>query len=272
MKTWFRIENKAEKEATVYIHDEIGYYGVKASEFVKALNEITAKTINLHINSPGGNVFDGVTIYNALRDHKATIKVKIDGLAASIASVIAMAGDTVDIAKNAMMMIHRAWTIAAGNANEMRKTAEVLEKIDKGTVIGTYADKTGLDENKLTELVDAETWLTADEAKSLGFADTIGGETDAKACWDLTGYNNVPQAVLERFSAKHEKHQATERELEHLLRDAGVSIVASKAAISAIKRTELRDAGSVLEGDLVATVNQFCLEMSTVALVTKITS
>ncbi len=245
MKTWFRIENKAEKEATVYIHDEIGYYGVKASEFVKALNEITAKTINLHINSPGGNVFDGVTIYNALRDHKATIKVKIDGLAASIASVIAMAGDTVDIAKNAMMMIHRAWTIAAGNANEMRKTAEVLEKIDKGTVIGTYADKTGLDEKKLVELVDAETWLTADEAKDLGFVDTIGGETDAKACWDLTRYNNVPQAVLERFAAKHEKHQATERELEHLLRDAGVSKSAALAAVAAIKGESLRDSADI---------------------------
>jgi len=245
MKTWFRIENKTEKEATVYIHDEIGYYGVKASEFVKALNEITAKTINLHINSPGGNVFDGVTIYNALRDHKATVKVKIDGLAASIASVIAMAGDTVDIAKNAMMMIHRAWTIAAGNANEMRKTADVLEKIDKGTVIGTYAEKTGLAESELIDLVDAETWLTADEAKQLGFVDSIGGDTDTKACFDLSRYNNVPQAALDRWSAKHEKHHATERELEHILRDAGVSKSAALAAVAAIKGESLRDSADI---------------------------
>lgn len=244
MKTWFRIENKTEKQATIYIYDEIGYYGVKASEFVKALNEVTASTINLHINSPGGNVFDGVTIYNALRDHKAAVNVKIDGLAASIASVIAMAGDTVDIAKNAMMMIHRAWTIAAGNANEMRKTAEVLDKIDTGTIIGAYAEKTGLDEKKLIELVDAETWLTAEEAKQLGFVDSIGGETDAKACFDLSRYNNVPQAALNRWSAKHEKHQATERELEHLLRDAGVSKTAALAAVAVIKGEGLRDSAN----------------------------
>ena len=243
-KSWFSIENKASDTATIRIYDEISAYGIKASEFVSELAAVTAKTINLHINSPGGNVFDGVTIYNALRDHKATVNVKIDGLAASIASVIAMAGDTVDIAKNAMMMIHRAWTYAAGNANDMRATADVLDKIDGGVIASTYLDKTGMSRSDLFVMLNAETWLTAQEAKELGFVDTIGGESDTKACFDLTRYNNVPQAALDRWSAKHEKHQSTERELEHLLRDAGVSKTAALAAVAAIKGESLRDSAN----------------------------
>lgn len=246
MKTWFRIENKSEKEASVYIYDEISKWGVNAAEFVKQLNEITAKTIKLYINSPGGNVFDGVTIYNALKRHSSKIYVTIDGLAASIASVIALAGDTVDIASNGMMMVHRAWTYGYGNANDLRGMAATLDKIDSGVIVSTYQAKTGMEESDLIKLMDAETWLTAQEAKEYGFVDTIGGDADAKACFDLSKYNNVPQAALDRFAAKHEKHQATERELEHLLRDAGgLSTSHAKAMVAFAK--SLRDAGDQVD-------------------------
>lgn len=239
-KTWFNIENKKSDEATIYIYDEISSWGITAKQFVKDLNEVTAKTINLKINSPGGNVFDGITIFNALKDHNAKVHVKIDGLAASIASVIAMAGDTVDIAKNAMMMVHKAWTIAIGNANDMEDTAKVLNKIDD-TLVTTYAGKTGLATNKINELMSDETWLNADEAKELGFVDTIGGESDAKASFDLSKYNKVPQAALDRFAAQHDKAQASERELEQILRDAGCSKKAALAAVAAVKGETRRD-------------------------------
>lgn len=239
-KSWYRIENKADETAEIYIYDEISIWGVSAAEFVKDLNSVTAKTINLHINSPGGNVFDGVTIYNNLKSHKATINTKIDGLAASIASVIALAGDTVDIAKNAMMMIHKAWTYAAGNENDMRNTADVLAKIDTGVILSTYVDKTGMDAADLEGMMAAETWLTAQEAKDYGFADTIGGEAKAKGSFKvLAKYSKVPQEILDRFA---ESNTTTERDMEHILRDAGgLSISQAKAAVQFVKN--LRDAG-----------------------------
>ena len=126
-KSWYSIENAATDEATIYVYDEISRWGVDAKQFVKDLNGVTAKTINLKINSPGGNVFDGCTIHNALKDHAATVNVQVDGLAASIASIIAMAGDKITMAKSAMMMIHNAWGGCCGNSCDMQKMADVLD-------------------------------------------------------------------------------------------------------------------------------------------------
>ncbi|MBH8609458.1 head maturation protease, ClpP-related, partial [Thermoactinomyces sp. CICC 10521] len=122
-------------------------------------------TINLYINSPGGNVFEGVAIYNMLKRHKAQINVYVDALAASIASVIAMAGDTVHMPKNSMLMIHNPWSFAVGNAAELRKIADDLDRIGQ-SIKQTYLQKAGskLTDEKLQEMLDAETWLSADEA------------------------------------------------------------------------------------------------------------
>lgn len=137
---------------------------------LKGLGDISI--LNIYINSGGGDVFAGQAIYSMLKRHPAQKNVYIDGLAASIASVIAMAGDTVYMPRNAMLMIHKAWTMAIGNANDLRKLADDMDKIDE-SILSTYQAKTGLEAEKLIEMVNAETWLTADEAVAFGFADEL---------------------------------------------------------------------------------------------------
>lgn len=241
MKSWYRIENKASEEATIYVYDEISAWGISANQFVKDLGEVAAKSINLKINSPGGNVFDGITIYNALRDHSAKVNVHVDGLAASIASVIAMAGDTIHMAKNSFMMIHNAWALAIGNATDMAKMADTLEKIDT-TLVKTYQDRTGQTQKNIRQMMADETWMNADEAKANGFADSVGDKVDAKNKFDLSKYNRVPHAVLAMNTAEN-----TERDIEQLLRDAGVSRAQAKIAVAAIKADSQRDADDPAE-------------------------
>ncbi|MCH4175895.1 MAG: Clp protease ClpP [Streptococcaceae bacterium] len=162
---------------------------------LKALGDVSE--INLHINSPGGSVFDGITIYQMLVQHKAKINVYIDGLAASIASVIAMAGDKIYIPNNAMMMVHNPWTYAIGNANELRKQAEDLDKIGV-SMRESYLNKTGekISEEELTALLDNETWLSAKEAVDYGLADELLSENRVAACISkelFAKYKNVPE-------------------------------------------------------------------------------
>ena len=250
-KNWFKIENSATDVATCYIYDEISAYGVSVKDFSAVLSGIKAGTINLSINSPGGNVFDGVTIYNLLKEHPAQVDVQVDGLAASIASVIAMAGDKITMAKNAMMMIHNAWSIACGNASDMRQIADVLDKID-GTLVKTYQDRTGCTQRDIKSMMAAETWLNADEALAKGFCDCVGSCADAKASFDLSKFQNAPREAVELYAVRREE-PATEREIEALLRDAGVSIAKAKAAIAAIKSEPLRDAD---DGDIAQALNR----------------
>lgn len=206
---WYRITNSNDGTADVYIYDEIGYYGVSASEFAQELDKTNASTINLRINSPGGDVFDGVAIYNALKAHPATVAVTVDGLAASAASYIAMAGDTIAMARGAEMMIHEASGICIGNAVDMRDLAERLDKIgDK--IAGFYAERAGGNVTDWRERMMAETWYNGEEAVAAGLADTHGdpvkGEKggDEKApenSWDLTifahaGRANAPAPII----------------------------------------------------------------------------
>lgn len=160
--------------------------------------------LNIYINSGGGDVFAGQAIHTMLKRHKANKTVYVDGLAASIASVIAMAGDKIIMPSNAMMMIHKAWTITGGNADDLHKMAEDLEKIDE-SIVEVYQQKTGMDPGEIKELMRAETWMTAAEAKEKGFADEIEQEKKLAASikggflmlnsqeFDLTRYQNRPQ-------------------------------------------------------------------------------
>ncbi|GEO27033.1 hypothetical protein AAC03nite_28180 [Alicyclobacillus acidoterrestris] len=163
-------------------------------------------TIDVYINSPGGDVFAGQAIHSMLQRHPAQINVHIDGLAASIASVIAMAGDTVSMPRNAMMMIHNPWTIAMGNSDDFRKLADDLDQI-RVSLIAAYQNKTSLSDDEIIELLDAETWLTADEAVAYGFADEIEISKEVAASMrdgklvmnglemDLSAYKNAPKIV-----------------------------------------------------------------------------
>ncbi|SUC26316.1 ATP-dependent Clp protease proteolytic subunit 1 [Providencia rustigianii] len=124
--------------------------------------------INLHIHSPGGEVFEGIAIYNQLKNHNASITVYIDGLAASMASVIAMVGDEVIMPTNAMMMIHKPWGVSWGDADDMRDYADLLDKVEN-VLIPAYMEKTGKTKEELEAMLSEETWLTAEECVEHGF-------------------------------------------------------------------------------------------------------
>ncbi len=193
-QSWYKMAS-VKDEAEVYIYDEIGYWGVTAKDFVRDLVKIDAKKINLHLNTPGGSVFDGVSIYNALVKHKAEVETHIDGLAASMGSIIALAGNTVNMAKNAFFMIHNPWSFVVGDAETMRKEADLLDKISASSLVNTYAEKSGLDAEYIKELMDDESWLNAEEAEEYGFVDNITGESDA-AAFDLSCFNKAPDGVV----------------------------------------------------------------------------
>jgi ATP-dependent Clp protease protease subunit len=198
----FEVVAKADaEEVDIFLYDSIvssedeaqWWGGVAPESFVKAVYAVDPKaTINLRVNSPGGSVFAARAMEQALRAHKGKVVVHIDGLAASAATFIAMAGDEIVMAKGAMFMIHKAWTGMWGNAEDLRKEADLLDKID-GTLAETYADKTGKDIAAITEWMAAETWFTAQEALDAGFATSIA-EAEAKAlAWDLSAYENAPK-------------------------------------------------------------------------------
>ena len=243
-KSWFRFENKAgEDTTTIYIYDEISLWGITAKDFVAALSEVKTSEIKLRLNSPGGDVFDGITIYNALREHPAKVTTQVDGLAASIASVIAMAGDEIRMSENAFMMIHNAWALIAGNAEDMRKLADTLDKID-ATLVKTYQDKTGATQRDLRAMMAAETWLTANDALAKGFCDVIGDPAEVKARFDLSKFANVPHAVA---AMNISNEQPTERDIEAILRDSGISKRGAMAAVAAIRGEGVREAHDATE-------------------------
>ena len=187
----------------IFIYDDIGsgFFsdGVTPKSFADDLKDLGAvRTLNIFINSPGGSVFDGVSIYNQLKRHSARKNVFIDGIAASIASVIAMAGDEISIASNGFMMIHEPWSCACGNASDMRRTAGQLDKIND-SIIDTYAERTPTPENVIAEMMAAETWMNAEEAVEHGFADKITEEVAIAAKFDLGQFQNVPEDVADKL-------------------------------------------------------------------------
>lgn len=171
---WYRIRNEADDDTSeVLIYESIGgWFGIPASEFVQELNGITSANINVRINSPGGSVFDSIAIYNALVKHPANINIYVDSLAASGASVISMAGDRVVMMVGSQMMIHDASGIEMGNAQMMREMADFLDK-QSDNIASIYAARTGGDPVELRNMMLAETWMLAQEAVDLGFADEI---------------------------------------------------------------------------------------------------
>jgi len=174
---WYRIENFVSTEdgqtaASVYIYDEIGWYGVTAQDFVRDLMQVTAAEIHVHINSPGGDVFDGVAIYNALLSHPANIVVHVDGLAASAASFIAQAGDVRLIARNAQMMIHDAQGVCMGAAVDMREMADLLDKASDN-IADIYSTRCGGTTKQWRGQMEATVWYSAAEAVQAGLADKV---------------------------------------------------------------------------------------------------
>jgi ATP-dependent protease ClpP protease subunit len=219
----FEIKAKG-REAEVWIYEEIGegwFGGLGAKRFadeLKALGKLDQITVRL--NSPGGDVFDGIAIYNVLKANPARVVVNIDGLAASIASIIAMAGDEINMAGNATMMIHRAWGITVGNSQDMVEMGETLAKLD-GTLAGTYAKRTGMDWGEVSQMMAAETWMNSQEALDKGFVDSITEEMKLAAHFDLDKFKfrHNPFAVEAQGEDKPEADAKPDSKGEPMLPD-----------------------------------------------------
>jgi ATP-dependent Clp protease protease subunit len=197
----YKIRNAGKRSAEIYIYDAIGEMwgeGISAKRFtddIKALGMVDL--ISLRINSPGGVAFEGLAIYNVLERHPARIEVDIDSMALSIASVIAMAGDEIRIAANAMMMIHNPHGVAMGTSDDLRARADVMDQMKLG-LVNTYAVRTKRNQGEIANMMDDETWMTAQEAVDMGFADVVTGEVAIAASFDPHQFKNVPA----RFRAK----------------------------------------------------------------------
>lgn len=188
-----RAETQGEA-AHVYLYDVIdAWFGVSAQMMVDALKSASGKTVHLHINSPGGDVFESVAMASAISAHDGDVIVSIDGVAASAATRVALAGKEIRIADSGLLMIHNSWTIAWGNAEEIRKTADLLDKVDSG-IVADYTRKTGASEQQVRDWMAAETWFNAQEALDNKFVDAIDSTTQAAANkWDLSAYQNAPK-------------------------------------------------------------------------------
>jgi len=220
----YAVEEK-EDNLDVYIYDIIGWPFNDVGELVQQLSASRASQITVRINSPGGDVFDGLALYNALQSHAAHVTTRVEGLAASMASAVALAGDEVTAHKNAMMMIHEPWVLAAGNQHELREIADILSKIS-GNLLDIYYAKTGRDKRKLKQEMEDETWFTAEEARDRKLIDTVLDAPAAKAAFDLTMFAHAPEGYTP------EGRELTEREIEHALRDAGASRSCAKQVVA----------------------------------------
>lgn len=196
--SWYSIKALAPRAVEILLYDEIGAWGITAQAFAKDLKAAgDVKAITLRIHSPGGDVFDGQAIYNLLKNHPARIEVFIDGLAASMASIVAMAGDVITMPENAMVMVHNPWGIQGGDSQAMKAYAEVLEKVEN-QLADIYATKTGRTVDDVKALMKNETWMTGREAVEAGFADQLTEPLAVAASLTsnrLKEFKNMPEAL-----------------------------------------------------------------------------
>lgn len=214
MKSWYQITNKSDIAAEVCIYDEIGMFGITARDFLNELKSVGNRKITLRINSPGGEVFDGLAIYNRLSEHAPGVEVKIDGIAASMASVIAMVGSPITMAENALLMIHNPNGICMGDATDMRDLADMLDKV-KGSLTGAYERKTGKTSDEITAMMNDETWMNAEEAKAHGFIDEITQPMKMAAKFDKLKTNariEAREKTIDNRSKTNTKPQNMENE------------------------------------------------------------
>lgn len=226
LKELLQIKNSTETSADLYFYGDIvsSWWGAwddtdQYPEKVKSfLDEAKGKELNIYVNSGGGSVFAGMAIYNMLKRHEGNKTVYVDGLAGSISSVIALAGDKVVIPSNAYMMIHKPWSYSMGNANELREQADMLDKIEEG-IINVYSEnlKEGIDIEDVKEMVNNETWLTGEDASKY-FNIELSTNIEAVACVSdyYDNYGKVPRNIKNNTD-KNAKNLNNELEKEKLL-------------------------------------------------------
>jgi ATP-dependent protease ClpP protease subunit len=208
--TGLRLEQSADS-ATLYLYDVIDpYWGIAAADVCKQIADLQGMAINLRINSPGGDVFDGRAIATAIAQH-GNVTAWIDGIAASAATTVAIAAKQINIADGAMFMIHNAWTLAYGNKSDLAETITLLEKIDQA-IIADYCRKTKQSVEQVTAWMDAETWFSAQEALDSGFVDQLVTGNDSASAnnaarWNLSAFANAPKPKQPPQAPDHNPHR-----------------------------------------------------------------
>ena len=239
-KNWYSINNKAAKAADIYIFDEIGNYGVTAKQFISDIKNLKGKPINLRINSLGGDVFDGMAMYNVIKRREAKTTVFIEGIAASIATIIALGADKIVMAENSLFMIHNAWGGTMGDAKDMRKTAETLEKIS-AELTDIYSKKTGLSNKVIKGMMDEETWLNAEEAYDLGFVDVISDSIKVAAKYDVSKFKNITQEEIQNKLSINIKNRKMTNDLKEWFNNKVDEIVATVKGTAKVSKDVVED-------------------------------
>ena len=234
MKNWYSITNKGEVSAEIKIFGPIGNTwdgeGVTAAKFIKDFQAIKAQDITLSVNSPGGSLFDGITIYTAMAASGKTITAKVMGLAASAASLIVMAASKISMPKNTHLMVHKAGQVAFGNADELRAAADVLDTLDE-SIANTYAARTGKPVDEIKAMLDkGDTWLNADQAVELGFADEATELVTVTAEFDLAALPDHIRAAMQPAVVAPAAPALTDQILA-MAKDAGLEALASVFAL-----------------------------------------
>lgn len=214
-KNWYSINGKkSAKVADVYIFDEIGSFGVNAQSFISEIKDYKNTPLNVHLNCVGGDVFEGMAIYNVLKKRSARTTVYIEGIAASMGSVVALAADEVIMAENSLFMIHNAWGGAMGEADDLKRTAGVLEKISN-EIASIYVKKTNLPLNEVKEMMDEETWLNAQEALDLGFINSVSDAIKVAAKYDVSKFKNITDEEIKNKLSINLKSKTMTDELKN---------------------------------------------------------
>jgi len=260
-ENWYSIK-AADSQAEVFIYGAIGEFGISARDFVQDLEGLTAQNITVRINSPGGSVADGVAIYNALRRHPARVVTAVDGVALSIASLIACAGDTVQASETATLMFHAPWLkYASGNAEDLRRAANALDATGEA-MVSAYTHKTGKSKSEILDAMAAETWLTAAEALNFGIVDEVTDALDIAASFDLSRFRNTPEH-LTRGIVMPDKKEA-QKKPEPVADPVNIAMAAEKKRRDEIRaafqgfigRPEIRELYDEVADDMQITVDQ----------------
>lgn len=226
-----RAKNAADNEIDIF--DQIGEdwdgNGCTVKSVAADLRRIGARDVIVNINSPGGDLFEGIGVYNALREHPHNVTVKILGIAASAAAIIAMSGDRVEIAESGFLMIHNAWVLAMGDRHDMRETADMLEPFD-ASIAGVFAAHTGIKQAKIAEMMDAETFIDGKQAVKDGFADAILGadafsEDQAAAALlkPVLASRKIDVALAKQGTPRNQRREMLKEFRDGTLRAAGES-------------------------------------------------
>ena len=216
---WYNIKNLSESSAEVVIYDEIGAFGIDSKTFIDELAQVPKdKEILLRVNSPGGSVIDGLAIYDAIRRTSQKVTTRIEGLAASIASIIALAGDEIIMSENSLFMIHNVWGGETGDSKDMRKAADLMDKMSS-KLVSIYMAKSGKEESEIQSWMDSETWFSAEEALEAGFITAIEEPIALAAKFDIykCNYKNKDKVVQMFNDSKNLKMKEQIEELKNFI-------------------------------------------------------